>query len=98
EGHPPVINNPEVTKAVEQSAAEIVGKDNIYDLGEPSMGADDFGFFSECISSSYFRLGIKETGKNTYDLHHPKFYFNREVIHVGAKIFTQVAMDTLTQK
>lgn len=95
EGHPPVINDISNTEVLEQSASEIIGHSNIYDLGEPSLGADDFGYFSAQISSTYFRLGIIEENQPVYDLHHPKFYFNKEVIPLGSKILTQYAINML---
>lgn len=94
-GHPPVINDGEITDQLEQSAKQIVGEDHIIDLGQPSMGADDFGYYSEQLPSTYFRLGISEAHETTYDLHHPQFKFNEQAIIYGAKIFTQYALDML---
>ncbi|MGV3275587.1 M20 metallopeptidase family protein [Staphylococcus sp. 11261D007BR] len=94
-GHPPVINDDEITDQLEQSAKQIVGEDHIIDLGQPSMGADDFGYYSEQLPSTYFRLGISEAHETTYDLHHPQFKFNEQAIIYGAKIFTQYALDML---
>lgn len=95
-GHPPVINDDTITDQLEQSASQIVGSEHIIDLGQPSMGADDFGYYSEQLPSTYFRLGISETDETTYDLHHPQFKFNEQAIIYGAKIFTQYALDTLS--
>ncbi|MEC5423234.1 M20 family metallopeptidase [Virgibacillus sp. C22-A2] len=94
-GHPAVINDVGITKQVKESAEEIVGVTSVYDLEKPSMGADDFGYFSELIPSTYFRLGIKEEGKEIYDLHHPKFYFNKEIIPIGSKVLTNYAVNCL---
>lgn len=95
EGHPPVINDKLNTDMLEKSVSELIGGSNIYDLGKPSLGADDFGYFSEKIPSTYFRLGIVEEDKPIYDLHHPKFYFNEEVIPLGSKILLQYTMNIL---
>src|SRR5699024_11629920 len=78
EGHTNVINDKLNTDMLEKSVSELISGSNIYDLGKPSLGADDFGYFSEKIPSTYFRLGIVEEDKPIYDLHHPKFYFRSE--------------------
>lgn len=95
EGHPPVTNDELITSVLKESTSKIIDASKIFDLGKPSMGADDFGYFSEEIPSTYFRLGIKEENKTIYDLHHPKFYFNKEVIPLGSKILMQFAIDNL---
>lgn len=95
DGHPPVINDEAVTGRLVNAAILHIGRENILTLTHPSMGADDFGFFSERVPTAYFRLGIQEEGKPIYDLHHPKFYFSEKVIPIGAKIVTQYALDSL---
>ncbi|MFC7392858.1 M20 metallopeptidase family protein [Scopulibacillus cellulosilyticus] len=95
DGHPAVINDLKVTDKVIKSAARIIGENHIIKLPSPSMGADDFGFYSEKIPSTYFRLGIAEENQEFYDLHHPKFQFDESVIPIGAQIFIEYAMNCL---
>jgi len=86
EGHPPVINDDRITRAVEESAAEILGPGSVQVLTEPSMGADDFGAFSQRVPSAYIRLGVGQEGLPVYDLHHPQFQFDDAVIPIGVKV------------
>jgi amidohydrolase len=95
--NPPIINNDEVTAVVERAAQTVVGKENVYVLPNPSMGSDDFGSFAEMVPSCYFRLGIAEEVLPAYDLHHPKFYFNEEIIPVGVKVFTIAILNLLNK-
>jgi amidohydrolase len=95
ESHPPVINCDWVTRAVEESAAELLGSDRVVQLKEPSMGADDFGAFAEKVPSTYFRLGVAKEGKTVYDLHHPQFEFHDSIIPIGVELFTYVIMSRL---
>ncbi len=95
DGNPAVCNDPAVMAAVKQSASEIVGEAHIHLLPHPSMGADDFGYFAQQVPSTYFRLGIQQEGQETYDLHHPKFWFNDAIIPIGGKLFTQIALNWL---
>ncbi|PLT29385.1 M20 metallopeptidase family protein [Peribacillus deserti] len=87
ESHPPVINTQWVTHALEESAKELFGSEQVVQLKEPSMGADDFGSFSEKVPSTYFRLGTAIEDKPSYDLHHPQFDFDEEIIPIGVELF-----------
>ncbi|MBP2242479.1 amidohydrolase [Cytobacillus eiseniae] len=95
DGHPAVINNEWVTKTLQGAASEILGSENVVELVETSMGADDFGAFAEKVPSTYFRLGIAKEGKLAFDLHHPKFEFDDSIIPVGVQIFTFVILSRL---
>ncbi|WP_244943873.1 M20 metallopeptidase family protein [Siminovitchia fortis] len=89
DGIPPILNDTVAVERVREAAGTIIGAGNINELSSVSMGADDFGFFAEKVSSCYFRLGIREEHKEAYDLHHSKFHFNEKVIPIGAKILTE---------
>ncbi|MBU8917459.1 amidohydrolase [Bacillus sp. FJAT-29953] len=95
ESHPPVINSDWVTKELEEGAKELLGTENVFQLKEPSMGADDFGAFAEKVPSTYFRLGVAQEGKPAFDLHHPQFEFHESIIPVGVELFTHVIMRRL---
>jgi amidohydrolase len=95
--NPPILNNEVITAAVEHAAVSVVGKENVFLLQDPSMGADDFGSFAEIVPSCYFRLGIMEENHPTFDLHHPNFYFNQEVIPTGVEVFTQIILNWLNK-
>lgn len=97
DGNPAVYNDSSVKAVVEQSAAQIIGRERIHVLPQPSMGADDFGYFARQVPSTYFRLGIKREGMESYDLHHPKFQFDEAILPIGAKIFTQFALNWLEE-
>ncbi len=93
--HPPVINDQALTRTVEESARELLGHEAVQLLKEPSMGADDFGAFTAKIPGTYFRLGIKQADTVCYDLHHPQFSFDEQVIAVGVKMFTYTVLKRL---
>ncbi|MBD8006864.1 M20 metallopeptidase family protein [Bacillus norwichensis] len=91
DGIPSIVNDKVAVEKVRKAAAKIIGTGNINELSNVSMGADDFGFFADKVSSCYFRLGIREMDKEAFDLHHPKFQFKGKVIPIGAKILTEYA-------
>ncbi|MET3288445.1 UNVERIFIED_CONTAM: amidohydrolase [Brevibacillus sp. OAP136] len=97
DGNPAVNNNARVLHRLAESAARVIGEANLHTLPHPSMGADDFGYFAQAVPSTYFRLGIKRSEKDSFDLHHPQFYFDEAIIPIGGKIFTQFALNWLEE-
>ncbi|MFD1707397.1 M20 family metallopeptidase [Siminovitchia sediminis] len=93
EGLPAVINDPDTTEKINKAAWAMIGKKNVLELDSVSMGSDDFGFFAEKVPSCYFRLGVRDEKGENFDLHHPKFQFNEEVIPIGSKILIQYVFD-----
>jgi amidohydrolase len=98
EGHPPVINNEHLVQSLEMCGKELFGSEHVFHIKEPSMGADDFGYFSELVPSLYFRLGIQKETEPVYDLHHPKFQFDDKVLEKGVSIFTSIALTWLIKE
>lgn len=90
-GAPPIENDATMTNEFEQMARGLLGEAEVVRIAEPSMGADDFGYFSERVPSLYFRLGIKKENEVCYDLHHPKFQFDDQVLTIGAMLYTNFA-------
>ncbi|GAB3790745.1 M20 metallopeptidase family protein [Virgibacillus kimchii] len=96
-GHSPIKNDLEMTNIVDESVREQWGDGQIVNLEEPSLGADDFGEFSQQVPSCYFRLGIKKEGEETYNLHHPKFSFDEKVLSRGAATFAYIALKAINK-
>lgn len=95
DGHPAVTNDQWVTSCVKHGAIDLLGGEAVFELSEPSMGADDFGFFSEQVPSCYFRLGINSSSQPCFDLHHPQFNFDERIIPIGVKIFSWTILSRL---
>ena len=94
-GAPPIENDVSIATEFEEVAVQLLGNKKVVQLLEPSMGADDFGYFSERVPSLYFRLGIKKENETTYDLHHPKFHFDDAVLATGVDLFVNYALQYL---
>jgi amidohydrolase len=98
DGHPPVINNDQVTQLVEEAVNDLYAEKALVRLKEPSMGADDFGSFAERVPSTYFRLGIKKNEEACFDLHHPQFHFDERIIPIGVEVFTWSVLKRLRKE
>jgi amidohydrolase len=95
DSHPAVINDEQITRALEESAIDLLGGEQVVRLKEPSMGADDFGSFAETVPSVYFRLGTAQSDQPIYDLHHPQFQFADSIIPIGVELFTYAILSRL---
>lgn len=95
EGTAPVTNDEQLTQLIGEAVREQWGEEMVEELKQPSLGADDFGEFAQQVPSSYFRLGIKKKGEETYSLHHPKFNFDDALVSRGAAIFAYTALKAI---
>ena len=57
DGYPSLENSIELGKTVEELAVELVGKDHIDYMEAPSLGADDFAFFTQYCDGVYMNVG-----------------------------------------
>ncbi len=67
-------NEDQLVDIFEQSANEVVGKENLTYMQEPEMGYDDFAYFSKVAKAAFFYYGTsnpRDLGKFTF--HQPAF-------------------------
>jgi amidohydrolase len=90
QGEPPVVNDPELVKAVIDTTVDLFGPAAARTL--PGWtAADDFGFYSEKRPSVYFRLGIRdEAAGSVYPLHHPRFRVDEAALPLGAQLLSSL--------
>lgn len=77
-GYPTVYNNPDITLKVKTLAQEFVSAENIEDM-PLRMTAEDFGFYSQEIPCTFFRVGIMGNGFGEASQHDSKFDLDEEV-------------------
>lgn len=83
-GYPALINNTNMVEVVRNTGCHIVGKDRISDIGDPSMGAEDFSYFVQKVPGAFFFLGVKPEQGEAYPWHNPRFDLDESVLSVGA--------------
>lgn len=59
---------------------------------EPSLGGEDFAFYSRKVPSVFYFIGAKDTQDPTYFLHHPKVVFNEECMGLGVEFLAKSAI------
>ncbi|HLC18806.1 MAG TPA: amidohydrolase [Thermodesulfobacteriota bacterium] len=91
-GTPSVINDRGVDDLVKSCAYDILGAENVVEMAEPLMGAEDFAYFAEKIPGTLFRLGTSNPAKGiAAHLHNPNFDIDEDALAIGTKIMSWIA-------
>ena len=90
--HTPSLNNdPELTQLEMKVARRMLGKESVAEIELPSMGAEDFAFFSQLLPCCMFRLGtsgLPDQGIRAHSspLHSPDFDIDERALAIGAQL------------
>ncbi len=99
EGYPATINTPEYAQKCADTAAKVVGKDNVLRDLAPSMGAEDFSFILNANRGAYIWIGNGEVPEGQPEggcmLHNTQYDFNDEISASGASYWIQLVRDLL---
>ena len=71
--YPALINDLALTNLMADTAAELLGKENVVICDTPSMGADDFAYIAGAAKGCYFNIGTAEQGEPLQSLHSETF-------------------------
>lgn len=82
-GVPSVQNAPQLSQLIELAAQEAWGPEQVQNLAEPSLGAEDFSLYLEHAPGAMFRLGVGRKDQPNYPLHHPQFQVDESAIVTG---------------
>ncbi len=86
-GVPPVVNDAEVTAVVGDAAAAVFGAAAV-EAVQQSWGGDDFAWFTREVPGTYVRLGVRDPGGPTLDLHAGHFDVDERSIAIGVRLLT----------
>lgn len=96
EAYPPVINDVVETSFVIGLSQELLGKDNVNILNEPSMVGEDFSYYLEKRPGSFFWLGGRNVNlKEIYYNHNPKFDIDESSLLIGMMMHINIAIEYL---
>ncbi len=90
--YPPGYNDPELTGFMGEVIKEKLGEENLYEIPKPSMGGDDFAYYSQKVPGTYMRLGTKNKEKGIVNsLHTSYFNLDEKILKEGVKLFVHGA-------
>lgn len=90
-GLPAMYNDPGVLGWLEQTAAQMLGRENILP-GKFTLGAEDFAFMAQASRGAMFFLGTKDPDGPPRYGHHPEFDIDEKALPIGAAILAQTAL------
>lgn len=96
DGYPSLENDIKLGLVMESLAKELLGEENVEYMEAPSMGADDFAFFTQYCDGVYINLGTT-TGKEAHPqkLHNEFFSPDEEAMKAGILMETMAAFKLL---
>ncbi|MBJ6723716.1 M20 metallopeptidase family protein [Geomesophilobacter sediminis] len=90
----PTINNVAVVAACREVVETHLGKERWLDLPQPSMGAEDFSYYTDRCPGAMFFLGM---GEGCSQLHSNRFNFNDSALEDGILFLVMSALKILNQ-
>ncbi|XP_023543889.1 IAA-amino acid hydrolase ILR1-like 3 [Cucurbita pepo subsp. pepo] len=95
EDTPVMVNNEALFEHANRVGNSLLGESNVQ-LLPWTMGAEDFGFFSQRIAATIYGIGVRnETLGSSRPLHSPHFVLDEEALPIGAALHAAVAMSYL---
>ncbi|UYZ14389.1 M20 family metallopeptidase [Brevibacillus sp. WF146] len=94
-GYPSIINDDRMVDLVLETAEQVLGPGRCR-LVKPSMGGEDFSYYTHHVPGVFFRLGVGNPEKLTpYPLHHPLFDIDEDALPVGIAMLSALALNYL---
>ncbi|MBQ6952225.1 MAG: amidohydrolase [Clostridia bacterium] len=95
--YPALINHAVISLQMAELARELMGKENVVMMDAPSMGADDFAYFTQAAPGCYFNIGTAAPGTAPQSLHSEHFAPDEGCMQVGLALLhagVQAYMET----
>jgi amidohydrolase len=97
-GIPSLYNDPELAEKMSPTVRRSLGDANLLVKAKPSMGGEDFCYFSREKPSVMFWLGCTKEGDAYYPLHSPNVSPDEKCIPHGVKVMSAILLDYLKMK
>jgi amidohydrolase len=95
-GCPPMINHESAATLIRKSGSAILGADKVLPA-TPTLGAEDFGAFTEKVPGAMYTVGTRIEGDERY-LHHPRFDIDERAMPIGTAILVETALQYLREQ
>ncbi len=91
-----VLVNDDGAYGLAKAAAEKVAPGMVKEA-KPTMGFEDFAFYTRQTKGAFISLGARVTEGEIFPMHHEKVTFNEDAYETGVAVYAQVAIDTLAE-
>jgi len=89
----PLVNDPAAAEEISDTAAELVGEDNVDRNKPPVSASEDFSFMLEKVPGAYINIG---NGEKSAPVHNPHYDFNDAALPFGAALYARLTERKLT--
>ena len=86
---PPLVNDADETGFIADTAAELVGEDNVNRHAGLVMASEDFSYMLERVPGAYIQIGNGD-GEGGCEVHNPGYDFNDAALPFGAALFVRL--------
>lgn len=98
DGYPPLVNDRATSQRLTEVAQTSLGAENVVFMEEPSLGADDFAYFTEAVPGTYFNIGTATPGSTQPQmLHSETFCPDESCIKTGMLLEVMAALAFLEE-
>lgn len=97
--YPVSVNDSKAVDFFVESAAKIVGKENMVEIQDASTGTEDIAYYLQNVPGAFGALGSLEAHSDgiCYPHHNSKFRIAEDCLHLGAAIYAQCGVDFLAK-
>ena len=93
-GYAALVNDPAEAARVSRVGARLFGSANMLEKQEPSMGGEDFSFFSDCAPGAFFHIGCSPVDQeNPAPLHSRDFALDEDCLTIGTLMHVALVLD-----
>src|SRR3954454_6817774 len=93
-GVPPVVNHAAAVALLGRAVDDVLGTRGRAPTSQ-SLGGEDFAWYLTRVSGAMGRLGTREPGGRTYDIHQGNLRVDERAILIGAKVLAAAAVGAL---
>ena len=93
-GYAALVNHGDEAARVKRVAGRLFGDENVVEKAAPSMGGEDFSFFSDCTPGAFFHIGcVKPDWMPAPPLHSKDFRIDEDCLTIGAMMHVALVLD-----
>ena len=93
-GYAALVNNDNEAARIKRVAGRLFGEENVVDKPAPSMGGEDFSFFSDCAPGAFFHVGcVKPEWMPAPPLHSKDFHIDEDCLTIGTLMHVALVLD-----
>ncbi|MBQ8556150.1 MAG: amidohydrolase [Clostridia bacterium] len=93
-GYAALVNDEGEAARIKRVAGRLLGADHVVDKPAPSMGGEDFSFFSDCAPGAFFHIGcVAPEWMPAPPLHSRDFRIDESCLTIGALMHVALVLD-----